>query len=346
MKKIWTVIPAAVIVVAMGLVVGLTEINAVIWSPGTAVNVVDVEDADPVIQIEGGTDVPSGQILATAMTQSAPDATVTLRGVIMGYFMPNRDVVPRDAVYSSGQSASDVADARRTAIESSRDQALAAAVGQAGMDVLERPKVQSIRPNGPAFGILQPGDFIVSIDNRPMSAPSDVVTYIRSKKVGDQVVLKILRDGAPLTLTIAQLAGSSTNNTIPTMGAPVGTGYSYAPEIRIGTDVDQGDPAQSLALALGTYELLTNRDDTAGQILAATGVVAPDGTVSSVSGINEHALSAWSSGAVVLFISSDNCSDITLSRFPGMAVVPVTSLDEAVTALRDYAGGSTTLPSC
>ena len=337
----------------MAVIVLTTPTDFVIWSPGASTDLLGSESGAPVIQIEDDqTHVASGEILATSMVQTSQTARVTLPSVVMNYLKPNHAVLPRDAVYSPGRTETETIDSLRQNIQSSREEAIAAGVRQAGIYVEEHPKLLAVRQNGPSYNLLFPGDYILAIDTEPMNTPSDMVAYIRGqKKVGDQVVVTVLRPGGEQQVTIPKLAGTSTDSSIPTLGTTPGNGYLYSPSIDVTMDVDSGDPSQGLALALATHDLLTEEDNTAGQVVAATGVISYEDEedekvtrVTRVTGINEHATSAMNSFATMLLIPKDNCADLT-EGFAGMDIVPVSTLDEAVAAVHNHSVGAP-VPHC
>ena len=336
---------SAVVLIAMAAIVCTTPTDFVVWAPGASTDLLGAQDGTALIEISDGEDhATTGEILATSMVQTSQTARVTLPSVIAHYLQPNHAVVPRDAVYSPGRTATETADTLRQEIESSREEAIASGVRQAGIEVVEHPKLLAVRQNGPSFNLLFPGDFILEIDNVRMNTPSDIPQYIRNNKtVGDQVVVTVLRPGRaePETVTIPSLAGASTNNAIPTMGITPGNGYLYSPQVGFTMDVDQGDVSQGLALALATFILLSENDRAVGMTVAAIGAISfEDGvsTVSRVSGINEYAMSAMNAHAAMLLIPEDNCSDLT-ETFVGMDIVPVLTLQDAVDAIHDHSAG-------
>jgi len=332
----------------MTAVVFVTPTDFVVWAPGASTDLLGSQTGNPLIVISADQDHGvTGEILATSIVQTSQTARVTLVSVIANYLKPNHAVLPRDAVYSPGRTATETTDTLRQEIESSREEAIASGVRQAGIDVVEHPKLLAVRQNGPSFNLLFPGDFILAIDNVPMSTPSDIPQYIRNNKsVGDQVVVTVLRPGStePETVTIPSLAGASTNNAIPTTGTTPGNGYLYSPQIGFTMDVDQGDISQGLALALATFYLLSPDEGMAGQKVAAVGAVSFEGDVSAASGINEHAMSALTSQAEMLLIPQDNCADVTES-FTGLDIVPVATLQDAVDAIHSRSAGAP-LPRC
>jgi len=342
MRRIWTVISSASVLVAMGLVVCLAPTSFVLRSPGTALDLLSPEN--PLIRVDGQTTATTGSVLATSMVQTAPTGVATLPGVIVNYLRGDRDALPRDAVYPPGQTANDAASAHDQLVESSREQAVVAGARQAGVDVVERVRIASVWQKGQSYQVLFPGDYVLEIDNTPMSTVNDVTDYIQNnKQVGDQVVVTVLRGETTQKFTI-KLAGSSTNGTVPSLGIVCDMGYWYTPRVDIVMGVDQGDPAQGLALALATYDLLTPSALPGDAVIAAVGQITADGIVSKVSAINEQATSAWDAHATTLLIPRDNCADVT-GDFPGMAIVPVLTLDQAVAVLSSPATDGS-LPHC
>lgn len=351
MQRIWTSVSSAIVLIAMAVIVCVTPTDFVIWAPGESTDLLGSQSGTPIIMIANGeAHAASGEILATSMVQTSQTARVTLPNVVANYFKPNHAVLPRGAVYSPGRTQTETTDTLRQTIESSREQAVAAGVRQAGITVEEHPKLLAVRQNGPSYNLLFPGDYILAIDTEPMSTPSDMVAYIRGQKqVGDLVVVTVQRPGdtEPQQVTIPGLAGTSTNNLIPTLGTTPGPGYLYTPSVTVTMDVDSSDPSQGLAIALATVDLLTEEDNTAGQLVAATGVISYDEDVTHVTrvdGINEHAMSAMNSLATMLLIPQDNCADLTESFF-GMDIVPVSTLHDALDAVRDHSTGAP-LPHC
>jgi putative serine protease PepD len=63
--------------------------------------------------------------------------------------------------------------------------------------------VQSVTPGGPsAQAGLQPGDVITSVDGHAATSPETLTAITLTKKVGDTVDVKYLRDGSSKTTTV------------------------------------------------------------------------------------------------------------------------------------------------
>jgi putative serine protease PepD len=66
----------------------------------------------------------------------------------------------------------------------------------------------AILPGGPAAKAgLRAGDLIVKFDGRTITAPEELIVAIRSKNVGDKVVIEYIRAGKTLTASLTLTAG-------------------------------------------------------------------------------------------------------------------------------------------
>jgi S1-C subfamily serine protease len=57
------------------------------------------------------------------------------------------------------------------------------------------------RPTGPS-GLAVGGDLIIEIDGRPINNPNDIAAVLQTKKPGDKVRVKLLRDGKERVVTV------------------------------------------------------------------------------------------------------------------------------------------------
>lgn len=63
--------------------------------------------------------------------------------------------------------------------------------------------IVDVNATGPSFGKLKPGDVIVEVDNRTINRADDMVIYLeRYKSPGDVIHLKVMRDNAPVYVSI------------------------------------------------------------------------------------------------------------------------------------------------
>lgn len=98
--------------------------------PGTTANVLGENKGTPVITISGApTRRTSGQLRMTTIEATGPDARVSLGDVLGGWFATDRAVMPRDAVYPSGESVKEIERHNLAQMDQSQDAATKAALG-------------------------------------------------------------------------------------------------------------------------------------------------------------------------------------------------------------------------
>jgi len=93
-----------------------------------------------------------------------------------------------------------------------------------------------------------------------------------------------------------------------------------------------GGPSAALALALETVDLLSAGDLTGGRVVAATGALNLSGRVEAVGGIRYKAFAARRAGAHLFLVPPGNYDEAVASA-PGLRVVAVESLDDALAIL-------------
>jgi len=92
--------------------------------------------------------------------------------------------------------------------------------------------------------------------------------------------------------------------------------------------------SHGLMVALVTYAGVSGDDLARGRAIAGTGVIADDGSVLRVGGLRSKATAAIRAGADVLVFPAEQADQLDGLETGSMRLVPVTSLAEAVAALR------------
>lgn len=95
-----------------------------------------------------------------------------------------------------------------------------------------------------------------------------------------------------------------------------------------------GGPSGGLIFALGLVELLSPDDLLIGRKIAATGTISAAGRVGAIGGVQEKIVAARAAGVELLFISRQNCDEIS-GEVDGLKVIAVSTLEEAYLALKD-----------
>ena len=103
------------------------------------------------------------------------------------------------------------------------------------------------------------------------------------------------------------------------------------------TLADVGGPSAGLLFTLGIIDKIDGDgrggDLTGGRTIAGTGTIDGSGRVGAVGGVPLKELAARKAGATVFLVPRGECADATARLPKGLTLVPVTSLDGALSAL-------------
>lgn len=124
--------------------------------PGMTANVLGENKGEPVITITGAeTRKTSGQLRMTTIEATGPDARVWLDDVIDGWFRTDQAVMPRDAVYPSGDTAEEIQEYNEAEMKESQDTATEAALAYLGEDSDDiEVTLRLADVGGPSAGLL------------------------------------------------------------------------------------------------------------------------------------------------------------------------------------------------
>jgi PDZ domain-containing protein len=124
--------------------------------PGQTTNVLGEDKGAPVITIKGAPtrDTP-GQLRMTTIVATSPDARVSLPDVIDNWFRTDRAVMPRDAIYPSGDSVQEIERHNEKQMKESQDAATQAALNYLGLDDKDvKVGLRLADVGGPSAGLL------------------------------------------------------------------------------------------------------------------------------------------------------------------------------------------------
>ncbi|MDX3576131.1 MULTISPECIES: S16 family serine protease [unclassified Streptomyces] len=153
--------PRALAVCALPLVVLLATaafapLPFSVAQPGMTANVLGDNKGTPVITISGApVRDTSGQLRMTTIEATGPDARVTLGDVLDGWFRTDQAIMPRDAVYPSGESTKEIERHNTEQMQDSQDAATQAALAYLKLgedDVDVTLKLADV--GGPSAGLL------------------------------------------------------------------------------------------------------------------------------------------------------------------------------------------------
>src|ERR671931_2537322 len=162
-RRMRTLVIASVLFIALFALLLTMPVPYVVLSPGPTFNTIGIERGSQVIVIEGRKpNHTSGHLNMT--TVSISNSSITAAEALVAWLKHDEFVVPRSAVFPPGESVQQTEQQNAEDFQQSQDSATAAALCELGY-----PKgfgILRVSPDGPSHGILDPGDFIVSVDGQ------------------------------------------------------------------------------------------------------------------------------------------------------------------------------------
>jgi PDZ domain-containing protein len=275
---------------------------------------------------------PMGHLAFTAVYEQEANWGDVARARLAG----QAEIVPAVDVRPPGTTQEEVNQTNKRLIDESKPVAAVVALRAAGYTVDisgQGAEVESILPGMPADGVLRVGDIITAVDGQPIETTNALVERVRRHQVGDQVTLRIRRDGQDEDVVLGTKT-SPTEPGRPIVGVTVST-YLFEVHMPFAVDIDSdnvGGPSAGFLFALGILDAVTDGDLTRGYYVAGTGTIAADGTVGAVGGAAEKALAAEQDGAQLFLVPKDD-SDEAKRWAHKIQIVPIERFDDAVRAL-------------
>lgn len=340
-----TLIVSAVALMALLGVAFLLPVPYVKLAPGPTFNVIGDVDGTSVIEIEGTETFPvTGQIDMTTVSESGgPRGGLTFVDAIAAWLNPSDAVVPRELLYPDEVSADELRERGAALFSTAESDAIGAALNYLGLPSAREVVVTAVVSQTPAEGIFEPRDRIRAINGSEITSPADVVQAVQSAPVGTEFAIEVDRHGEQTSLAVMSAANPD-NDGKPFIGISVGD--YFTPDFRVDfTLQDIGGPSAGLIFATGLIDKLTPDNITGGGHVAGTGTISPDGTVGPIGGIRQKLAGARESGAEIFLMPAQHCAEAEGFIPDGLTVVPVATLDEAMSALEAWRAGGP-LASC
>lgn len=327
-----TVLVGAVLVALLAWAVSTAPVPYVLLSPGPTVDTLGAADDKDVIAVKRATATESaGQLRLVTVSVRSDD--VNLLDALRGWLSSETAVVPRELVYPPGKTAEEVDRENTQQFEASQTSAETAALRKLGYPV--QVVVTRVAEGFPAQAALRADDVISSVDGQPVTSAVKLTELVRAKPVGTALSIGYRRGGRPATATITTVAG--TDGT-PRIGIEVEQQQPHPFELTIELK-KIGGPSAGLMFALGIVDTLDPADLTGGRIVAGTGTIDDEGRVGAIGGIPQKLVAAKEAKAVAFLTPADNCAEAVANAVPGLALVSVASLDEALASLEALRAG-------
>lgn len=328
----------ALVLALVGLAQALIPIPYVIERPGPVANTLGEvrlgDETKPMIAVEGAETYPvTGELnLLTVSILGSPAQSVSWLELFAAMIDPTQEIVPMEDIYPAGTTPEQRREENEAEMTSSQDLATAAALTELNIPFTQVLSVAEVSDEGPAVGIVQPGDVFVSVNGVPVDNYTRLRDLIAQNGDTAEATIVVLRDGVETALNVTPVRVTEGDNSAVLIGVSVKTDFDFPFDVSITVD-EIGGPSAGLMFALGITDVLTPTDLTDGRIISGTGTIDAEGNVGAIGGLPQKVISAERADSELIFIPADQCAEIPPDEFERIRVVPVATLAEAVDAL-------------
>ncbi len=330
---------------ALGIAAVSLPVPYVIESPGPTFNTIGQDNGKPVINVSGHETFPAkGSLdLTTVYVDGGPNGPVSVVEAFSAWLNGTKAVYPQELLFPSGVTKEQSQQESATAMTTSQENAVAAALKDLNIPFGQNMQVAGLPDDSASKGLLQAGDVLVSINDKPITALGVVQAELAAGN-GKPVKVIVERAGARVPVTITPAKNSAGRYILGVL-----LQYKFTFPFNVTISLDKvGGPSAGMMFALGIIDTVTPGDLTGGKHIAGTGTITPDGAVGPIGGIAQKMQGARSGGATLFLAPAANCDDV-LGHIPdGLQVVRVENLTEARKAVELAASGGDTsgLPVC
>jgi PDZ domain-containing protein len=202
-------------------------------------------------------------------------------------------------------------------------------------------QVDEVVAHTPADGHLMPGDTITAINGTPTPTNDALVSAIRGHQPGQIVTFTVRPATGPDRTEMVKLGQSPPDQGPVHAFLGVSTSTKQQANLPLDVMIDPGNiggPSAGLAFTLGVIDKLTTSDLTGGREIAATGTINPDGSVGDVGGVVQKTAAVRKAGAVAFLVPPGEYQQARQHAGSHLQVIKVTSLEDALNALRSLGG--------
>jgi PDZ domain-containing protein len=184
----------------------------------------------------------------------------------------------------------------------------------------------------PAASVLRTGDVIVTADGRKVTSVLGLRAILAKHRPGDPVRIAFRRGNQRKEVTIRTVADPEDPKR-----AIVGVSARDALQVKLPLQIKidaggVGGPSAGLAFALDIVQEL-GKNVAHGHKVAATGELAPDGTVGPIGGVKQKTLGAREAGVDVFLVPAGENAQEARRYADGLRIIPVKNFQQALRTL-------------
>lgn len=267
----------------------------------------------------------------------------------MRSFFPYQDLVKESDLFGGVTDFESYNNIQQYHMDNSINNAIKAAFDAAGKEydlTYEGVYVLQILEDSNFIDKIKIGDLIKSVDNHEIRNTDQLVNYIKDKKVGEKITLKVDRSGEEKVFS-APLIKSDSGVTSIGIGLTDKSKIITKPSVKIHS-ADIGGPSAGLMFSLEVFTQISDTNIQDNYNIAGTGTISIDGKVGRIGGIDKKVVAADREGADYFLAPDDDLvkkdidSDINRKSNYDLAletakeiksdmiVVPIKDLEDAI----------------
>lgn len=302
------------------------------------------------VEVDGKTPDINGQFMIT----SVGIRHVNVWGVLASFRSPHQTLLTEDEALGGSSMQQDQA-LNALYMTSSINQAKVNAYSAADVPfkrIFQGIYVLSVQANSDFSDVLQIGDSIKKVDGKSFDSTHAFQEYIQSKAIGTKLTVEFERNGKSQTVTRKTMAIDEKKN-VSGIGIILTEDTTIEGKPEIDADLGAiGGPSGGLMLTLEMYDALNKEDLARDRKIAGTGTIDPKGNIGEIGGIDKKIIAARDAGATIFLApytknteeyrkttgnkeTNFEVAEQTAKTYaPELTVVPVKTLQEAITYLR------------
>jgi PDZ domain-containing protein len=334
----WGAYAALAVLVLLGFLAAVVPLPYTAIEPGAATPVAGL------VSVGDGTRLypPEHSVAFTTISE----ASTTLLSVVRGWFDDHVQIV-RTSVLTGGQSREENNRFNRQLMDTSKLTAEYVALQRLGLPVTivtAGTYVQAVGRGSPAAGVLKVNDLITAVDGHTLDRLDQIRGYLQVGGPGAEHTLTVQRgtgaDARRLSLSLRTVADTTGDQTRAIVGiAPAENIVDVRLPFPVSIDSGNvGGPSAGLAFTLALLDDLTPGELTGGHRVAVTGTMDFDGVVGPVGGAVQKAIAVRKAGYEVFLVPPDEYKDVQATVGHDLKVIPVSTLQQALDALKSLGG--------
>jgi Lon-like protease len=245
-------------------------------------------------------------------------------------------LVPASAIVPCGTSASQQTQMDLRMMKQSQQIAAYVALKAMGYTVPSSYTgvlVDSVICDGPAVGKLHGTDLIVGVDGKPTKTTGRLRAIMATHKPGDTVTLNVKGLDGERQVKVKTIADPSDPKRA--LIGIYGIEQAFQAQLPFPVKINSGSvggPSAGLAFTLDLMQKLGRNVDH-GYRVAATGEIAPDGSVRPIGGVKQKTFGARKAHVDVFLVPAGDNAKEARRYAKGLKIIPVESFRQALRAL-------------